>query len=161
MENRIDVLENEVGQTEENVSSVKEQIEERVSAVEQQVDDRVSAVAKEVERRQGMRRPIALKKDGIQTRNRKISSRTRKRKCQSPSDDRSYASRDYMNYSSVQQMAPIASYMDHENLPGHNSYVAHTSSASSSSNCNNSFSHIQHSSYGFPPYPQTMVGSLT
>ncbi|XP_035223235.1 GATA-binding factor 3-like [Stegodyphus dumicola] len=107
------------------------------------------------------RRPITLKKDGIQTRNRKISSRTRKKKCQSPSEDRSYGSRDYMNYSSIQQIAPLTSYMDHENLSGHNSYASHTAPASSSSNFNNSFSHIQHSSYGFPPYPQSMVGSLT
>ncbi|GFT14762.1 GATA-binding factor 3 [Nephila pilipes] len=104
-----------------------------------------------------MRRPIAMKKDGIQTRNRKIVSRGRKKKCHLQLEDsnRTFNNRDYMDYNPIQQCARIPPHVESENLNGSNFFTPEYVPASNT-NFNN-LNGIQHSGYVFHTYSQAMI----
>ncbi|XP_054717455.1 transcription factor GATA-3-like [Uloborus diversus] len=99
------------------------------------------------------RRPIAMKKDGIQTRNRKITTRGRKRKTHQQAEDinKSYGNRDFMNYNSIQACPPVSTYMESENLPVPGLF-APPPLPLTNNNSYNTFGNLQHASYGFHTY---------
>ncbi|GFY68133.1 GATA-binding factor C [Trichonephila inaurata madagascariensis] len=72
-----------------------------------------------------MSRPIAMKRDGIQTRNRKIVSRERKKKCILQLEDsvRTFNNRDYMNYNPIQQCARMPLHAENDNLNSSNFFL--------------------------------------
>lgn len=108
-----------------------------------------------------MKRPIGMKKEGIQTRNRKITSRCRKKKCHTASDDqnRTFTNKECVPYNSVQQCVPATPYSDHHENLG-NLYNLQTASTANNYNYN-SFSNLQQPGYGFHSYQQTMVGPVS
>ncbi|XP_055952754.1 transcription factor GATA-3-like isoform X1 [Argiope bruennichi] len=105
-----------------------------------------------------MRRPIAMKKDGIQTRNRKIVSRGRKKKCSLSMEDtnKAFCSREYMDYNPIQQCSRVQPYAENENLNGSNFFTPEYAPSS-----NTSFNGIQQTGYVFHTYSQTMIGAMT
>ncbi|GIY67053.1 transcription factor elt-1 [Caerostris darwini] len=96
-----------------------------------------------------MRRPIAMKKDGIQTRNRKIVSRGRKKKCSPSMEDasRTFSSRDYADCNPISQ-CPRPPYIDSETF-----FPPECSGGP--------FNNLQHSGYVFHTYPQAVMGAMT
>ncbi|GBM99618.1 Transcription factor elt-1 [Araneus ventricosus] len=105
-----------------------------------------------------MRRPIAMKKDGIQTRNRKIVSRGRKKKCSLSVEDpsKAFCNRDYIDYNPIQQCSRIQPYAENENLNNSNFFTPEYAPSSSTS-----FNGIQQTGYVFHTYSQTMIGAMT
>ncbi|KAG8156051.1 hypothetical protein JTE90_006958, partial [Oedothorax gibbosus] len=100
-----------------------------------------------------MRRPIAMKKDGIQTRNRKIASRGKRRKSHKQIEDMSN-SPEYTSYNTIPQYARPP-YLESENM---SSLFVNDYNPPSNSGFN-SLANLQHSGYAFHPYSQTVVGA--
>ena len=104
-----------------------------------------------------------MKKEGIQTRNRKITSRSRKRKCLlTPEDNNTVtlSNKDCIAFENltIQQCNSVASYSDQENT---GSLYNPQAVATTNSFNYNGFSNMPQAGYGFHACQQSVVGSIS